>query len=436
MKRIFSIAMTAALVLGLGSCSKEIDNTSGSDSGATAIQFSIKTQKGNLVTYADIAQGEEWTVNTTKIYIFDAVSNLLIGDNTDFDYDGATKLFTAKTDWLAANKGKSVNVYFVGNDDQANLFNSQTGMTSHVGVATKGSMTRSSFTGKGTVAQPLDGGKAELLTSPLLFSAAAYGVQIPNLGKINVPVTLKRREARFDIVNTDKTNFTVTEVLVSDAKLQGFIFADSQGAPISSVASLKPITTLPAYDTTDPTLMPSVFYLYPTQLGTGNTEIVILGTYKGVDQEFKVNSTAQIEANKRYKLVFNAPALTFDLVTADYDEGDDLDMDPLDVTGTLSFVSGTGGAGSWSGSTYSLAPDPAAQTLTVTLSVPTKAGATAAVTSTAGTTVITTPATDITSTTPTMTYGIGYQQVFKVKVNYTAKLAGTKTVITDRKSVV
>ena len=426
MKRIFTIAMSAALLLGFGSCSKELDNTAGDDNGAAAVQFSIKTQKGNLVTYADIASAPEWAVNTTSIYIFDATTNLLIGNNSDFDYNTTTKIFTAKTAWLDTNKGKTVNVYFVGNDDQANLF----GGTTHVGTVTKGATTRSTFENKGTVAQTVDvSGKAELLTSPLLFSASALGVQVPNMGKIDVPVTLKRREARFDIVNTDMTNFTVTKVMVSKAKIQGFIFARSQGAPITSEASLKEITTFPAYDVTDATLMPSVFYMYPTQLGTGNTEIIIVGEYNSVEQEFKVNSTAQIEANKRYKLVFNAPALSFDLVTADYDDGDDLDMDPL--SGVLSFINGTGGNGLWAGSFYQLATNNStSQTLTVTLNVPTKAGATASAAKASGTTIMTDGDADITPGAVALTYAVGYQQTFDIVIDYSIAVVGTKTVVT------
>ena len=422
MKRIFSIAMSAALLLGLGSCSKELDNTAGDDNGAAAVQFSIKTVKGNLMTYADIAQGAEWTVGSVNIYLFDATTGTALGDKSNFDYDATAKVFTAKSAWLTTNKGKKVNVYFVGNDDTANLF----GNTTHVGTVTN----EAAFIEKLSIAQTLTGGKANLLTTPLLFSAYELGVQVPNLGKLSVPVTLKRREARFDIVNTDKANFTVTKVLVSDAKRQGFIFGNATTTPTLPVASLKEITTFPAYDATDATLMPSVFYMYPTQLGTGKTEIVVLGTYKGVDQEFKVNSTAQIEANKRYKLVFNAAELDFDLVVADYDEGPELPVDPFEGSGTLSITSLTGGLGSFSGSTYSLTPDPAVQILTVTLGVPSKAGVTAAVTSVAGATVIATPGTDITSTTPTVTYGIGHQQVFTIKVNYTTWTKDDKTVIT------
>ena len=417
MKRIYSIALSAALLLGFGSCSKELDNTAGPDNGASAFQFSVKTVKGNLVTYAEIAQGAEWTVGNVDIYLFDAATGAALGNKSNFDYDATDKVFTAKSAWLATNKGKKVNVYFVGNDDTANLF----GGTTHVGTVTN----EAAFIEKLSVAQTLDGGKANLLTTPLLFSAYELGVQVPNLGKLSVPVTLKRREARFDIVVTDTVGFKVTKILVSDAKRQGFIFGNATTSPTLPVASLKEITPK-AYDAAEPTpLMPSVFYMYPTQLGTGKTEIVILGIYKGVDQEFKVNSTAQIEANKRYKLVFNAAELEFDLVVADYEEGGSMPVDPLEA-GTLSVASVTGGKGSWDTNYYQLAPDPATQTLTVTLNVPTAAGATAAAAGVVGGSVVT----GITPGAAVLTYGYGYEQTFTVKVSYTTEVADTKTTIT------
>jgi len=180
-------------------------------------------------------------------------------------------------------------------------------------------------------------------------------------------------------------------------------------------------------------LMPSVFYMYPTQLGTGNTEIVVLGTYAGVDQEFKVNSTAQIEANKRYKLVFNAAELEFDLVIADYDEGPEMPVDPLEAC-TLSIIDATTGLGSFTAATntYSLVPTGggAPQYMTVTLNVPTKAGVSASAAKVGGATIMPDGSVSAIMSPPTLTYGIGWQQTAQFMITYIGWNKDTKTIVT------
>ena len=331
MKKIQIFAL-AALLLGFASCSKELETgADGNQNGASGFQINLQSAKG-VLTYADIASTAEWDFGPVNVFLFDKTSGALLGTNANFDITTATgtATLTAKADWLTVNKGAFVNVYFVGNNALANLWAQSAQAT---GLATE-----AAFIEQVTEAQELDASDnnlAKLLTTPLLFSTSAKNIQVPAVGLVKVDATLKRREARFDIVNPDQANFTVTKVLVSNANLQGFVFADATTNPTFAKASLKEISPKP-YDATDATLMPSVFYLYPTQLGDTKTEITIFGTLNGEEKIFEVKSTANIEANKRYKLVFDAAALVFTVVAADYDEGFEFPTELL-PEGAISF---------------------------------------------------------------------------------------------------
>jgi len=323
MKRVANFALAAILFAGLFSCAKELDNgTDGAQNGTSGFQISLQASKGTL-TYAGIASDPEWDFGAVNVFLFDKTTGDILGTNADFDITTATgsATLTAKAAWLTTNKGKFVNVYFVGNNAAANLFGASAQAT---GLATEAAFIEQVTSAQSLITTGPETGKANLLTTPLLFSASAKNIQVPAVGLVNTNVTLKRREARFDIVNPDKANFTVTKVLVSNANIQGFVFANATTTPTMAAASLAEIDATDAakpYDTTDPTLKPSVFYLYPTQLGTGNTEITIFGILDSEEKIFEVKSAAKIEANKRYKLVFDPAAMVFNMIAVDYDEG-------------------------------------------------------------------------------------------------------------------
>jgi hypothetical protein len=197
------------------------------------------------------------------------------------------------------------------------------------------------------------------LTTPLPMSNAVdeanKGVVVDDvLAPGFQAVTLKRRVARFDIVNhEDHTNFTVTGVVVKNGNLSGEILdADLSYAPETGDGVTGDLTATangnddfdPAtdYETEndpssglsqsgkDKSLNPAQFYLYPTTiLQDGNgTEIFIVGTFDGEgrvypltlsgDVEIKANFVYQIEVQRTetHDFEFNLLAI------ADWDDYD------------------------------------------------------------------------------------------------------------------
>ena len=406
MKKLLSFAVMA---LALASCTKEIDSNGG-ENGPAAMEFSVKTAQGSIVTYADIATTPEMTVTTFDIFLFDATSGALIGSTANLPF--ANEKFTADPAWLTSQAGKKANVYFVGNNTTANLF----GEASQTGTPT----TEAAFKEQLTIAQDVvSAGTPELLEAPLLFTAVLQNIQIPAAGKVTESVTLKRREARFDIVNPDGM-LDIQKVIVTKANIQGPLFSVATGTNTPAQGSLDIDCTSLSYNAED--LAESVFYLYPTQLGVGNTEIAIVAEMGGVDRILAVNSTAMIDANKRYKLVFDPAELEFIVLEIpDYTEADD--ELPAELVNAVTIAGITGGAGTLSGSTYYLA---GSETLTVTLNVPTLAGTTAAVTAVSGGTIATATETVATA----LTYAIGYQQTYEIDITYPSPVAGTENVVT------
>jgi len=430
MKKIQIFAL-AALLLGFASCSKELDNGIGGQDASSGFQISLQASKGTL-TYADIATAPEWDFGAVDVFIFEKTSDrsgTLLGTNANFDMQPATGsvTLTAKGDWLADNSGKFVNVYFVGNNEAANLFTTETSATSQVGTVSAAT-TEAALIELLTVAQPLDGdNKAELLETPLLFSVSSQNIEVPLIGMVKVDATLKRREARFDIVNPFHANFNITKVFVSNANIEGFIFADATTTPTMAKASLKEIdlSSRTDYDADD--LMPSVFYLYPTQLGTGNTEITIFGVLDGEDKIFEVNSTALIDANKRYKLVFDPAAMVFNVVAADYDEGVRLPTQKSTGAGILSLTAGAG-TGVLTNTSYQLVAGQNA-TLTVVLGGSANKGFDITVSGGAG--ITTAAAIQATYTIDPFTYSGGYYPVtYTIATTYGTSIPGTEVFIT------
>lgn len=428
MKKIFSFAMAAALAFGLASCSKDAEMNGGAaGDGNAAFQFSLKTAKGGYVTYADIATTPEWAVDDVSMYIFNAVSGdadegKLIGTNDDFDEttnpaDHGAAVLTAKDTWLADHKGKDVNVYFVGNKG------ANSGGASHTSLTGVGSTTmEEDFVELLTNTQANDGTKATKLGTPLLFSASAT-TTVPSMGKVVVPVQLKRREARFDIVNTKVGTFNIDKVVIKNAAIEGYIFSENTAVSTASLTkmNIEEITTIPTADADG--LSTSVFYLYPTQLGVGqNTEISIVATVDGKQSAYPVNSSAKIEANKRYKLVLKETpyGLVFDVVVADYDEGEVLDVVPMNSF-TITNASAGASTGTLVGGGYIVKNDDTESTITFDLHASTNAGVDISPVTVMNGTAPTITATSVTDA--NITYSnIGYKTTVTVKIG---KYSGT-----------
>ena len=346
MKRIFSFAVAALLLTT--SCSKEsavgIDNGDNLAGGA-ALSFTFNHPIGNYTTYA-IAEGTEWDVHTLKIFAYGTTGPVVVSDS---DYNIITTgagtaaqkhVVTMTADWVLANPGKILNFYFVGNDDDTVPANAATNAP-HLTTApaTEDDLLQAKT-------NPLVDGTNnnnlyEHIKTPLLFSSEAIEVTVPTSGggKVTKDVTLKRREARFDIVNTVPT-LTIGKVMISGANQQGYLFADADvttpGNEISSFAkvSMEEITTIPTFVTEGgESISKSVFYLYPTNLD--DTKIYIEGMVSGSPQTFVVDSNIDIVANKRYKLVAKLEAndIIFTVTVADYEEGAPVDALPITEAG-------------------------------------------------------------------------------------------------------
>jgi uncharacterized protein (TIGR02145 family) len=141
-------------------------------------------------------------------------------------------------------------------------------------------------------------------------------------------VTLKRRVARFDIVNhKDYTNFTVTGIVVKKGNLSGKILDEDLASYLPAPNTGDGVTgdlTLTAngndalvnadyVDYTDPglglaqggldkSLNPAQFYLYPTTIlqAGGGTEIFVVGTYNGVEHVYPLTLTADVDIKANF----------------------------------------------------------------------------------------------------------------------------------------
>ena len=421
MKKLFSIAMAAAMAFGLASCSKDNTLDTGGNPGSSSLSFSVKSLKGNLVTYA-IADGAEWTVNDISAYVYDN-GGALIGTDADFDKNGY--VYTAKNTFVNSYAGQDITVYFVGNNT-ANVFGG-------TGQITAAPATEAAFIEQTTVAQQLTAGKLELLEAPLLFSKSAT-VTVPSTGKKEVEVKLKRREARFDIQYSDGTvpvpaTFSIKKVIVKQASDRGYIFADATGAAIATKGDFADITVTAdggpfAFDADRQ--IKSVFYMYPSQLGGGNTTIEIVAEINGTERLFFVQSNAAVEANYRYILKFDPAVLQFSLVVADYDEGEIIDVKPS-APGLIGFAAGAG-TGLLTTNSYELVAGENA-TLQVTAGASSAQGFDVAVSGTNG--IVNAAAIAASQSVGTITYGATHFPVtFDLATVYAASVPGTEVIVT------
>lgn len=370
MKKIFNFLMATAIVFGLASCSKDIIvDEGGLPTTDAVLSFSFNKPQGALQTRADIATPNEWYIATLDMYAFDKNTGAPIavttGDYTKVDGTRAYTI-TMKPDWVTANLGKDINFYFVGNN---------TTSTQGAHAALVSAPNEMAFKNALTNELTLNGAKANLIhavngsTQNLLFSAVIEDVRLS--GKVQKSGTLKRREARFDIVNTINASFVVNKIYVTNASRNGFIFPTANAAsPAITKASHVDIAGPSSYDVDG--LAASVFYLYPTQLGDTETTIVIEATAGSVTSLYQVKSEIEILANTRYKIVLDPATLTFNLVVADYEEGNELPVEEATAPGLIGF-STLNGAGILTSSSYQLVADETS-TITATLGALSSAG--------------------------------------------------------------
>lgn len=344
MKRAKIFAMTAMLALGLASCNKDtVENGTSSDSVA-ALSFSFDKPVGSYLTYADpIANDSEWAIESIDAYVFKVSDKSFVGkltEGADEDYtlsvSGHTTTITMTEDWTLDNLGNELRFYFVANNATS------TGGTHIAADWTGDEDAFKALTTKALVASTgADATKRvniEATTSvQLLFSGVSGAITVAG-GALNETVNLKRRVARFDIVNEIPTRFVINRVLISDAREKAYIMGTSSGTPADfdkvsmeavNVAAMTPVSDA-GIDTYN-----SVFYTYPTSIDDATTLTIMATLDSGAEAawEIKPATPINIEANKRYKLLCKQgptteDAVIFQMIADDFETGVIADVTP------------------------------------------------------------------------------------------------------------
>ncbi len=353
--------MLAALAVGFASCSEELA-TGPENGGVAALSFKIeKPVDPFVVTRApgDIALTNEWSLHSLDVYaaVNGGVSKLIL--DTDYTlapaFDPAVREYTVTMgpDWLVANAGETANFYFVGN-------NAQSMKGAHSSLTTT---TETAFENALTNALGVTSGKLENFTKPtaptnpptaankgLLFSTVAKDV--PITGTASIPAQLARREARFDVYNTNALNadpvkkFVITDIIITNAANRALIFSTGNPATVAGsitktnfhqVGTLADAAYTAKNDEADlaNNVAEAAFYLHPVTMGgapAANAQIVIMGRF-GAAGEVKpypvpMVTAEDIKANHRYRITLNATVpddvtATLELID-EMEEGGDL----------------------------------------------------------------------------------------------------------------
>ena len=314
--------MLFAAVALLAACSKEpaASPDNGDDQNRNELSFTYRSYTG-AATYAEIALDPEKAVRDLDIWMFSGgvfVKQLAPGTDYTSTPNGVMTTVTMTQAFVDTYIGQTLVFYFVGNNAAST---GGTHITSFAGTESEFADLLTSELADGAQA-----GKAENIilapsTGGLLMTGKSEPVML--FGKRTATIELKRRVARFDIVNPDPTNYRVAEIYISDAKTQAAMFATGSGLAPISTRSLD-ITTGPATGDYDGTLARCAFYLYPTDLATTeiSMEVEYIGAADGEKRMFSVaDNSAAIDANKRYTLTLNPVSMTFTVGADGYDEG-------------------------------------------------------------------------------------------------------------------
>lgn len=290
------------------------------ESSKPAVRFVLQTgvKKPLALTRTSIASDAENEIRTLQVLAFDAQT----GENEKIVYSGLDQIQIDET-WLTAHRGQQMRFYFIAN---ANVDGDPTE----------------------TYLLECETAESRRLATPLLMTSQAVELKIPFAGKIEKTVALRRRTARFDVVNAYRKDFEITGVIIKQATIQGYFFAENSGTKTLAKEDLARI--VPTGYTAEG-MAAGAFYLYPTRLGEDATQIIVVGRYPGgVESIYPVRSTVAVEANKRYRLVLDAtlmpvgkPEMLARIEVADYDDQGDHPYAPISSLQPSPFVL-TGGA--------------------------------------------------------------------------------------------
>lgn len=321
LKRLLTLTATALL---LASCSKDDTQTTAPGADNT-VAFTYKSYR---TTTRSIATDTERIVRDMDIYAFSGgtlLKHLESGtDYTETDNGDNTTVMLAQ-EFVSPNTGKSVVFYFVANNLASNAGTERNGQR-HI-ASFNG--TEEEFAEALTLALDdspyyLDGSKSEILAidptaGGMLMTGRSAAVRL--VGKSTATVTLKRRVARFDVVNPVPDKFTIENIYISTAPVQGPLFAEAKNTPAIATRGIEPLGIIPQASYDAKGRAAAVFYLYPTDMTT--TKIAVEGFFGGdptTSTLFEVEGTTDIIANKRYTLIFDEDNLKFTAGVGDWDE--------------------------------------------------------------------------------------------------------------------
>ena len=323
LRKPFLILALAALT----ACNKAPDNpdpgTGTPPAEVPALTFTYANPLG-AATYSGTvpASAAEKVVRDLDVFLFLADGTFVcrLTEATDYtsENNGETTTLTLSPELLSAHAGQEAVFYFVANN------NASTG-GKHIAAF---SGTEAEF--------------ADLPTSPLPPSNNPYTPHLAQnialnpstggllmtgrsnpirfVGRRTETVTLKRRTARFDIQNHNwEDGLAIDNVFISQAAVQAPLFGHAPVSHAFATRSTEAIWGPDPWDYNEQGIAESWFYLYPTDLGT--TEITI--QVRNSNNEYKyyrVDSDIDIEANKRYRLIYRDDAFVV-TDTGDWGEG-------------------------------------------------------------------------------------------------------------------
>ncbi len=293
MKKIFSLALAASMMILGASCSKET-KTDGPEQAGGALTLVIKGIQNGATTYAVPATTAEKTITSVDLYRFNYNDDSFVDKQTLTVSPSGTTV-TGTTNYTTGDENTEYAYYVVANDPGI------TSLTNFVNTPT----TLDDFLAALTNVQSAD------LGTPFLMTGKSIKMGIS--GTLSVTVTRVVSRFDLDISNLpDPSLLSITNIYVSDIRKSGALFP--------SFNTMRPEVTAGAYKTLAGadlhtalgagTSIDAMFYLYPTTIGTqaGETGIAIEASYNGSDPKlYYIGSKASVNtrANTRYKLIVN-----------------------------------------------------------------------------------------------------------------------------------
>lgn len=341
MKRNIILSILSAIIaLSFMACSDENEIVNpGIVENDGNITFILPGINKGGISYADppVASDAENKMDTLNIYVFDDVSKKLekVFRTDDITFGGSGASRTAKVN-MTGREGKKI-FYFVGNGNSISrdLHNINVGVTQV-----------SDFI------ESITDRNVKMPVAPLVMSGKTIIEKVEEPQPDEKKVTLKRRVARFDVDNeTSDTNFEIKNIVIFNSNQRAYLFEDALKNPGKTIET----GDMPKVAFSDITgantgISTSVFYLYPTTLGTGKTQISFEGVFNGEEKIYNLNleNDVEVDPNKRYILKAKKVPLIdidFTLQIEDWNVGEEYETQPeteLVTFGSIEIKGGTG----------------------------------------------------------------------------------------------